>query len=131
MAKVRSIADDLRELDNQVHADDILGQLKAAREDGVRALRDASELADGDGVVKFGPHRFAVNRQALALSLLMRDDEPYITLSGSDFAEPVHDENSWKRARIGSKPWSVKMIRYIAQNIWPGNYYRKRWLKIV
>ena len=47
---------------------------------------------------------------------MMRDDEPYITLSGSDFAEPVHDETFLKRARIGSKPWSVKMIRCIAQN---------------
>ena len=67
VAKVRAIIGDLRAIGDQVKADDLEGRLKAVREDGLRAVRDKSELFDGGAAVKLGRHRFSVNTAPLDL----------------------------------------------------------------
>jgi hypothetical protein len=76
-----------------VKADEVDGRVKSARQEGVRALRDRSELFDegAANVIKFGPHRFFVNTQPMELSILPRDGGLALHLSGTDFFEPLED----------------------------------------
>ena len=50
------------------------GRVRAARQDGLRVLRDRSELFEGgDDVIKLGRHRFLVNTRALELTIVPKD----------------------------------------------------------
>jgi len=93
--KLRELITRLRSLHDNVKADAIEARLKGARDQAVRALRDASELfEDGGNVIKLGPrHRFSVNAQALDLTLLPRDDALCLHLTGTGYFEPIdHQE---------------------------------------
>ncbi|HEX5756339.1 MAG TPA: DNA repair ATPase [Arenimonas sp.] len=90
--KLRELAGRLRTLKDPVKADDIEARLKAARDSTLRALRDRSELFEGDGtVIRLGRHRFSVNRQELDLTLMPREDGLYLHLAGTDFLQPLDD----------------------------------------
>ncbi len=91
VVKVRDIAKQLRELDDSVKADDLESNLKNAKEQAIRSLRDKQDIyEEGGNTIKLGPtHRFSVTTQALDLSLLPRGDHQYIHLSGTDFFEKV------------------------------------------
>ncbi|TVR42225.1 MAG: AAA family ATPase, partial [Planctomycetota bacterium] len=91
LGKLRDIVKRLLDLGDSVKSDDIESRIKASREDGVRALRDKSELFEGE-VVKLGRHRFSRNSQDLELTLLPRDDGMCFHLSGTDYFEAVRDE---------------------------------------
>jgi Tfp pilus assembly protein PilZ len=92
VAKVRDLVGQLRELGDTVKADEVDGKLKAARQDGLRVLRDRSELFEGaDNVIKFGRHRFFVNTQPLELTVVPRDGALAIHLTGTDFFERIDD----------------------------------------
>jgi hypothetical protein len=93
VAKVRELSESLRALGDTVKADEVDGRVKSARQEGVRALRDRSELFDegAANVIKFGPHRFFVNTQPMELSILPRDGGLALHLSGTDFFEPLED----------------------------------------
>lgn len=91
--KVRDIVKQLEALDDSVKIDDIQSRLKSIREDAVRQLKDRQELfVDGQNVIKFGPHRFSVNVQELDLTLVRRDDDMCLHLTGTDFFEPIEHE---------------------------------------
>ncbi len=93
VAKLRSTSANLRELGDSVHADEIDGRLKAAKEDAARGLRDRQEIyEDGANVIKFGRHRFSVNTQPLELTMVPRDDGMAFHLSGTGFYEAIADE---------------------------------------
>src|SRR5690606_2120221 len=63
VAKLRSLAEELRELGDQVRAEEVDGQVAAARQEAGRALRDRQDLFADDGTtIQLGRHRFAVNR---------------------------------------------------------------------
>lgn len=99
--KLRELSARLRDLHDNVKADDIEARLKAARDKSVRSLRDKSDLfEEGGNVIKLGPrHRFSVNTQELDLTLLPRGDELYFHLTGTDFLEPLkHQELEQLRA---------------------------------
>ncbi len=88
VAKLRQLIEQLRELDDNVRADDIDAQLKNAKEQGIRALRDKTDIYSADGsLVKIGEHQFSVNRQKLELTLLPRDDAMVLHISGSEYFE--------------------------------------------
>ncbi|WP_240639584.1 DNA repair ATPase [Pseudofulvimonas gallinarii] len=91
--KLRELAVRLRELKDNVRADDVEARLKGARDQAVRALRDRSELFEGGGdVIRLGPrHRFSVNTQELDLTLLPRGDHLALHLTGTDYFEPIED----------------------------------------
>ncbi|MEU6673841.1 DNA repair ATPase [Streptomyces sp. NPDC046925] len=92
--KVRRTIDDLRELGDQVRADELEGRLAAARQEAGRLLRDRTELyADGGDTIRLGRHRFAVNTQPLDLTLVPASDGDGMAfaLTGTDYRAPVTD----------------------------------------
>ncbi len=95
IAKIRSIIADLRGIGDQVKADDLEGRLKAVREDGLRSVRDKSELFDGDQAVRLGKHRFSVNSAPLDLVMLPRPTSDgvrmHFHLTGTDYLRAVSD----------------------------------------
>ncbi|MDX2680401.1 DNA repair ATPase [Streptomyces sp. NY05-11A] len=91
-AKVRRIADELRELGDQVKAEELDGRLKAARQEALRSLRDRTDLYADDGrTLRLGTHRFAVNTQPLDLALIPHGDTLAFALTGTDYRSPVTD----------------------------------------
>ncbi|WP_406206277.1 DNA repair ATPase [Streptomyces sp. NBC_01017] len=91
-AKVRRIADELRELGDQVRAEELDGRLKAARQEALRVLRDRTDLYADDGrTLRLGSHRFAVNTQPLDLTLVPHGDGLAFALTGTDYRSPVTD----------------------------------------
>jgi MoxR-like ATPase len=92
VTKVRSVADDLRALDDSVRAEELAGRLKAARQEAGRSLRDRADLfGDGGETVRLGRHRFAVNTQAIDLTLVPKDGGMSLAVTGTDFRTPVVD----------------------------------------
>ncbi|MFF3840437.1 DNA repair ATPase [Streptomyces sp. NPDC001930] len=92
VAKARRIADDLRELGDQVRAEELDGRLTAARQEAGRALLDRTDLfSDGGDTIRLGRHRFAVNRQAPELTLVPYEDTLAFALTGTDYRAPVTD----------------------------------------
>ncbi|MCX4846869.1 DNA repair ATPase [Streptomyces sp. NBC_00893] len=91
-AKIRRTADELRGLGDPVRAEELDGQLLAARQEAGRALRDRSELyADGGATIRLGQHRFAVNTQPFDLTLVPHGDRLAFALTGTDYRAPVTD----------------------------------------
>ncbi|MEU7033546.1 DNA repair ATPase [Streptomyces sp. NPDC046237] len=92
VAKVRRTAAELRELGDQVRAEELDGRLAAARQEAGRALRDRTDLfSDGGDTIRLGRHHFAVNRQAPELTLVPYEDTLAFALTGTDFRSPVTD----------------------------------------
>ncbi|TDF37445.1 AAA family ATPase [Alteromonadaceae bacterium M269] len=90
--KVSDLVEQLRGINDQIRADDLESQLKAAKEQGIRSLRDKQDIfEDGGNVIKLGKHKFSVNQQALDLTLLPRDDGLYRHLVGTDYFERIED----------------------------------------
>lgn len=91
--KIRQLVDQLRELDASVKADDMESRFKAIKDQSLRALRDRSDLYEGDGkVVKLGPrHRFSVNTQELDLTIIPRQESLFFHLIGTDYYQPLGD----------------------------------------
>ena len=92
VAKVRTTAGELRELGEQVRADELEGRLKAAQQEAARALRDRADLYDAEGAVRLGRHRFSVNSQPFELTLVPQDGALVFAVTGTDYRAPVHDE---------------------------------------
>ncbi|WP_328743840.1 DNA repair ATPase [Streptomyces sp. NBC_00285] len=91
-AKVRRLVDDLRELGDQVRAEELDGHLKAARQEALRALRDRTDLYTDDGrTLRLGSHHFAVNTQAPELTLVPHGEGLAFALTGTDYRSPVTD----------------------------------------
>ncbi|WNI23802.1 DNA repair ATPase [Streptomyces sp. ITFR-16] len=92
VAKVRRTAEELRALGDTVRAEELDGQLIAARQEAGRALRDRGELyADGGSVIRLGRHRFAVNTQPFELTLVPQDGHLAFAVTGTDYRMPVTD----------------------------------------
>ncbi len=89
--KVRESVERLRELDSSVKADDIESRLKAIGEQAVRSLRDKTDIyEEGGNVIKLGPrHKFSVNTQELDLTILPREENLCIHLTGTNYFETL------------------------------------------
>ncbi|MBK9032671.1 MAG: DNA repair ATPase [Myxococcales bacterium] len=93
IAKLRDIVAELGALGDGVKADELEAKLKTARGDALRGQRDAADLFEGGGdLIRFGEHRFPVNKQPLELMIVPHDDGLAIHLAGTDFYEPLTDE---------------------------------------
>ncbi len=91
--KVSELVIQLRDLDDSVKADDIEARLKAIKDQAIRSLRDKKDIfEDGGQTIKLGKHRFSVNTQPMDLTILPKDDVLVYHLSGTDYYEPVIDE---------------------------------------
>ncbi|MFI5840132.1 DNA repair ATPase [Catenuloplanes sp. NPDC051500] len=92
VAKLHSVADELRTLGDSVRAEELAGRVKAARQEAGRSLRDRLDLfADGGGTIRLGKHRFAVNTQAVDLTMVPHDGEMTFAVTATDFRSPVRD----------------------------------------
>ncbi|MEN7504846.1 DNA repair ATPase [Saccharothrix sp. CCNWLY140-2] len=91
VAKIRSIAAELRELGDTVRAEELDGRVLAARQEAGRALRDRLDLFDGE-TIRLGRHRFAVNTQPMDLTLVPKDGALSFAITGTDYRAPVRDE---------------------------------------
>ncbi|MEV0529881.1 DNA repair ATPase [Streptomyces sp. NPDC050439] len=92
VGKVRRTAEELRELGDQVRAEELEGRIAAARQEAARSLRDRTELyADGGHTIRLGRHRFAVNTQPLDLTVVPHGDGMAIALTGTDYRSPITD----------------------------------------
>ncbi len=108
VAKLREIGEQLRDLGDAVRSDELASRLKAARQDAGRTLRDRRDLyEDGAEVVRLGRHRFSVNQQPLALTMVPRRQsspgggeraEMAFHLTGTDYYTPV-DDPDWGATR--------------------------------
>jgi MoxR-like ATPase len=91
--KVNEIVKQLRELDDQVKADDLQGQVISSKEQAIRSLRDKSDIFEENGsVIKLGKHRFSVNNQGLDLTLLAKDDGLFFHLIGTDYYQKINSK---------------------------------------
>jgi hypothetical protein len=118
VAKLRSTADNLRSLGDSVHADEVEGSLKAAKEDAARSLRDRLEIyEDGANVIKLGRHRFSVNTQPLELTMVPRDSRMAFHLTGTGFYEPVSDE----AFQVTKEYWDQELVSE-TKDVYRGEY---------
>ena len=91
--RVRETIGRLRDLGDAVKAEDVAGRLKTIQQEAVRQLKDRQGLfEDGLNVVRFGEHRFSVNRQPLELTVVRRDGGMFFHLTGTGFFWPITDE---------------------------------------
>ncbi|WP_300021344.1 DNA repair ATPase [uncultured Maribacter sp.] len=91
--KLRDIITQLQELDDSGKAEEIETQLKTAREDALRKLKDKLDLyEDGDSVIRLGKHKFGVNKQQLDLTIVFHDNELNYHLTGTDFYKQLDNE---------------------------------------
>ncbi|KSA13711.1 DNA repair ATPase [Maribacter dokdonensis] len=91
--KLRDIITQLQELDDSGKAEEIETQLKTAREDALRKLKDKLDLyEDGDSVIRLGKHKFGVNKQQLDLTIVFHDNKLNYHLTGTDFYKQLDNE---------------------------------------
>ncbi|MER7277806.1 DNA repair ATPase [Dactylosporangium sp. NPDC000244] len=92
VARVRRLAGELRELGDQVRAEELDGRIQRARLEAGRLLRDRIDLFDGSAdLIRLGRHRFAVNTQAIDLTLVPHGDGLAFTVTATDYRAPVDD----------------------------------------
>lgn len=122
--KLSSLAQELRDLDDSVKADDLESQLKMAKEQAVRSLRDQVDLFEDNGtVIKLGPrHRFSINTQEPELTLIPRGDSLVLHLTGTDYYEEIEDtrlinaREYWQQA-LESENDQVYRAEFLADSI--------------
>lgn len=92
--KVRKLSDNLRELGDISKAENLENSLKTSLEDALRILKDKTELfVDGENIIALGTHKFAVNKQALDLTVVRRDDKLFYHLTGTSFFYPMPESD--------------------------------------
>lgn len=91
--KIHSLANDLRNLGDVSKAENLENSLKTSLEDALRILKDKTELfVDGENIISLGSYKFAVNKQALDLTVVRRDDKLFYHLTGTSFFYPMPED---------------------------------------
>jgi glycosyltransferase involved in cell wall biosynthesis len=118
--KLRDIIDDLKDLEDAGKAEAIETGLKVAKEDAIRKLKDTQDLyEDGETVIRLGKHKFGVNKQALDLTIVYKDDTLKYHLTGTDFYQTIEDptllnsQNYWDQELV-SENQTVYRSAYLA-----------------
>lgn len=92
VAKLRSLAGELRTLSDSVRAEELDGQVKAARQEAGRSLRDRLDLYGDDGsTIRLGRHTFAVNTQDIDLTIVPAGSRLSFAVTGTDYRAPIMD----------------------------------------
>lgn len=90
--KVRDIVAQLKALEDIGKAETLETQLKTLREDALRGLKDRLDLyEDGNNVIRLGNHKFGVNKQALDLTIVLKEGNLCYHVTGTDLFEPITD----------------------------------------
>lgn len=91
--KVRSLAENIRQLKDSVRADSIDAKLKSLQDQSLRSLRDNQDIFEDNGaIIKLGQHRFSVNQQSFDLTLSHHEEHTAFHITGTEFYEPVTDQ---------------------------------------
>ncbi|VAW71399.1 FIG00948134: hypothetical protein, partial [hydrothermal vent metagenome] len=120
VSKCRDLSEQLRALGDSVRSDDIDSRLKFAKDQSVRAQRDKQDIfEEGGSIIKLGKHRFSVNTQAVDLTIVPRDEELALHLTGTDYFDVIEDEqlislqSYWQQSFI-SESATVYRAEYLA-----------------
>lgn len=123
VAKCRELSTQLRELGDTVRSDDIDSRLKFARDQSVRSQRDKQDIFEQDGsIIKLGGHRFSVNTREVDLTIVPKQDELALHLTGTDYFERIVDtqlvelQGYWDQSYISETP-SVYRAEYLVANL--------------
>ena len=123
VSKCRGLSIQLRELGDTVRSDDIDSRLKFAMDQSVRSQRDKQDIfEEGGSVIKLGRHRFSVNTQAVDLTIVPKEDELALHLTGTDFFEVIDNEQLldlqryWDQSYI-SESSEVYRAEYLVSNL--------------
>lgn len=118
--KIRQLIAELKTLNDVSKAENLENLIKKSQEDALRVFRDKSELyVDGENIIALGKNKFAVNQQALSLTLLRRNDELYYHLTGTSFYQKVKNtemlqyQDIWDQELI-SENKNVYRAEYLA-----------------
>ena len=104
--KLRNIISQLQELDDSGKAEEIETQLKTAREDALRKLKDKLDLyEDGDSIIRLGKHKFGVNKQQLDLTIVFHDNELNYHLTGTDFYKKLNNDEFVKNRHLWNQEY--------------------------
>ena len=121
--KLQELCERLDALGDGTRADEVRSRLKSAKQDALRGLRDRTDLyEEGAAIIKLGRHRFAVNTEALELTLLPHGDGLALSLSGTHFQEPVEDaefertRDFWDQQLVSETP-RVYRSEYLAASL--------------
>ncbi|RKS06255.1 dynein-related subfamily AAA family protein [Nocardiopsis sp. Huas11] len=125
VTRLRRTVEEMRQLGDSVRAEELDGQILAARQEAGRALRDRTDLFEGGAggeTIRLGRHRFAVNTQPIDLTLTPHQGEMSVAVTGTDFRAPVTDEAFqetrylWDRLLV-SESDRVYRAEYLATSI--------------
>jgi len=123
--KVADLVSQLREIDALVKADDLESRFKMIKDQAVRSLRDKSDIyTDGGQVIKLGPrHKFSVNNEELGLTIIPRDDNLSVHLTGTNYFETIdhaelNDLRDYWDLSIESESAQVYRAEYLAIQIY-------------
>lgn len=117
--KIRDIIDQLNALNESGNAEEVATSLKIAKENAIRKLKDKQDLyEEGENIIKLGKYKFGVNKQALDLTIVFKNDGLNYHLTGTDFYQKLTNEVMVK----SRKYWDQE---YLSENI---NVYRGSYL---
>ncbi|MDE3723083.1 DNA repair ATPase [Nocardiopsis sp. N85] len=109
VTRLRRTVEEMRDLGDTVRAEELEGRILAARQEAGRALQDRTDLYDGE-TLRLGRHRFAINSQPIDLTLTPHHGEMALSITGTDFREPVTDpefartRHLWDRPLVSESP---------------------------
>lgn len=107
IAKLRDLVQQLIDLEDTGKAEAIETELKSAKEDALRKLKDKQDLyEDGENIIKLGNHKFAVNKQPLDLTIVYKDGNLNYHLTGTDFYQELKSDTLLS----SKKYWSQELV---------------------
>ena len=122
--KIRNVIEQLGDLEKTGEAEGLQSKMKSMHEEAVRQLKDKQELfVDGKNIIQFGKHKFAVNVQPLDLTIVRREEDQYLHLTGTQYFEPIKDEEFlatrevWEQ-EVVSESRGVYRAEYLAYLLW-------------
>lgn len=124
VGKVRTVVQQLVQVGETVKADDLSSQLKTIQEDVIRQLKDKQELfVAGDKVMQMGGFQFYTNDLVLDLTIVVRNQVPCFHLAGTDFFEPIKNDELRKLApywdqSLPSENGKVYRAEYLAVQLY-------------
>lgn len=123
--RIRAAAAELRELDDQVRAQELEDGLLGAVQGALRTLRDRAELSeDGGATVRLGRHRFAVRREPVELTLQPDGDGLAFAVTGTGYRRTAHlpelsaAREFWTQPLVSESP-ELYRAEYLATGLLP------------
>lgn len=119
--KLRQTIDQLFQIEESGKADDLSSQLKVAKEDAIRQLKDKQDLFDGQ-TIKLGNHRFAINTQNIDLTIVSKSGKPFYHIIGTNFYQALNNslieenESLWEQ-EIPSETQHIYRAEFLAYQL--------------